>query len=90
MQQKFRCRFDANGMDDILSPQMIRFELMSKIWGFFFEYNPRTREREISHFFISREFHREVKRETFWPFHREITFPAGDVCACLLFTNPNP
>ena len=31
---------------------------------------------EISHFFISREFHSEVKCETFGPFHSEITNPA--------------
>ena len=31
-------RFDANGMDDIMSPQMIRFELMRKFYGSIFEY----------------------------------------------------
>ena len=38
MQENLRCRFDADGMDDITSLQMIRFELMSKIWGLRLEY----------------------------------------------------
>ena len=34
-----------------------------------------ARECEISHFFISREIHCEVKCEMSWRFHCEITFP---------------
>ena len=41
-----------------------------------------ARECEISHFFISREIHCEVKCEMSWRFHCEITFPARTAYSC--------